>query len=378
MGGSRRVGWLAAFAAAWSLGPAPARGLWQSTPIARLTIEGRYDDDLLAEGGGAAAILAPSLGWRLRKPTVDLQASYGIDVFTYARLLPNTGGENQRLRASQTVDFDPRTRFVLRQAAEWLYDPTALARPGVVRTGGEVLFLEADADVVRRMTKRLRAGLGARAERSWFHAAGAEDGTTVAPRALAGLALSPRDDLQGRYRLQIFAFDRAAGWTAHEPAIGYARLLTPSTRLGFELGAAILAGPGGVTHLQPTGRAELSWRLPRFTLTAGGERVLVGAAGLAEPLWASHGTLHGDYRITEPLTASLGLALFRNDRAAGGRVAVGLVAEVGAEYALGEGFAARLVVRRVAQDGEGALGVDLSRNIYAAGLAWRFDGPPPR
>jgi hypothetical protein len=378
LAGSRWATWLGAAALAWAGGTAPAQALWQSTPIARLRLESRYDDDLVGKGGGAAGIVAPSLGWRLRKPTVDLQAIYGIDVYAYARLVPDAGGENHRLQANETVELDRRTRLSLRQAGESVYDPTALTRPGVVRTGGGVVFAEGDADLAHRLTPRLHGSLGFHAERSWFTDAAALDGTTVAPRAAAGLALSPRDELTGRYRFQLFSFDRAPSWSSHEPMLGLSHLLAPAVRLTLEGGAALLRGPDGRAPTEPIGRAELSWRWPRFTLAAGGERTLVGAAGLADPLRATFASLHASYRLSEPLTATAAVAAFHNDRPGGAFVANGFTAEAGAEYALGEGFAARFAVRRVAQRGGVDVGVDLSRNIYAAGLTWRFDGPPPR
>lgn len=368
----------ALLAAIVCLAPGPARAAWQSTPIARLVLEGRYDDDTLARGGGAAGILAPSLGWRLRRPTVDLRAIYGIDVFTYARLLPGTGGENQRLRASQTVDLDPRTRLSLREIAEWLYDPTALARPGVVRTGGEVLFLEADAEAAHRFTPRLHGALGIGADASRFTSAAARDGATLAPRARVGWVLSRRDEVGLRYRFRAFAFDRSRPFRSHEPALAYTRLLSPAARLALEAGAAWVDGPDGQGRLAPEGRGELSWRFRRLVLAASGERTPVGAAGLPEPLWASFASVGGDYRLTGELTLGAGVVAFRNDRPGGGRVATGFAAEARAEYDLGDGFGARVTVRRVEQRGDGVVGVDLARNIYAAGLTWRYDGPPPR
>jgi hypothetical protein len=365
-------------AASACLAPGPAAAAWQSTPLARVAVEGRYDDDTLARGGGAAGILAPSLGWRLRRPRADLQATYGIDVFTYARLLPDTAGANQRLRASQSVDLDRRTRLSLRETAEWLYDPTALARPGVVRTGGEVLFLEAGGEFAHRLSPRLHGAVGLAADASRFTSAAARDGATLAPRARASWALSRRDELGLRYRFQAFAFEGSRPFHSHEPALAYARLLSPTARLALEAGAARVDGPGGTARLAPHGRGELSWRFRHLVLFATGERTLVGAAGLPEPLWASLASLHGEYRITEELTLGIGATAFRNDRADGGRVATGFASEARAEYDLGDGFAARLAVRRVEQRGDGGVGVDLARNIYAAGLTWRYDGPPPR
>jgi hypothetical protein len=360
-----------------ALAAQPARAATLVTPTASLAVEGRYDQDLAGEGGGASTMLAPGLGLRVGAPTFDLAAAYSVDVHAYARLGPDAAGENHRVRASQLVALDRRTELRLSETGQRVYDPTEIARPGVVLFGGAVTWLQGDGELSHRFSERVTGAVGLGAERANFDAPSARDGGTLAPRAAATLAVSARDTATLRYRLQLFSWTGGTS-RSHEPALAWTHRFARHLRLTLEAGPTLLDQDGG-TSARAAGGAHVSWRRPRFELAAGASRGLVGAAGLEGPLEADVAHASAGYRLSRPLSVLVAGAVYRNGRTGSGeRVATGAAGEARVEWELGEEFVARLSARRVAQDEAAGVGVSLSRNIFAAGLAWRFDGLPRR
>ncbi len=345
-------------------------------PIARLRVEGRYDQNLIDGGGDAAGSLQPMFGWRLQDPTTEIEASYAADLIGYAQGGAGRGGVNHRLRGYEEFQIDRRTVLVLRQGAERVYDPTALSRPGVVRAAGTSTYGEAQFDLQHRLTPRWTGGVGYRAEVATLEAANAVDGAVHAPGAWAHYSLTRRDIVGGTYRLQYF--DTLGGGVdaySHEPALTYVRLLTPTTRLEVEAGPAVYA-QGPVNGLVPRARIGFSHRRPRLTLAGWAERGLVGSTGFEGALWTENAGASAIWRVAEPFRVSVATALFRNGRAPDDRSFVeGFAGELGAEYALMQDLSLEVAWRRVAQINlVGEEAIDLSRNIFAVGLTWQFQG----
>ncbi len=111
-------------------------------PIARLSLEGGYDSNPLYDGGAAdrTARFSPDLGLRLRAPLWDLRATYGGDLVYYERA---ASGGSWNHRGALSLDARPTRRTTLAGAAQvsQAFDPAALARVGVFRTGRQQALL---------------------------------------------------------------------------------------------------------------------------------------------------------------------------------------------------------------------------------------------
>ena len=350
-------------------------------PIARLRVEGRYDQNLIDDGGDAAGLVQPMFGWRLQNPTTEIEASYAADLIGYAEGGAERGGMNHRLRGTQEFQLDRQTLLQLREGAERVYDPTALSRPGVVRAAGTSMYGEAQADLQRQLTPRWTAGLRYRFEIATLEAANAVDGAVHAPGAWALWAWTRRDYVGAGYRAQIFdTLGSGADAVSHEPTLRYIRLLDRATRLEVEAGPAVYVMDGEGT-LFPRARAEISHHRPRLTLGGWFERRLVGSTGFEGALWSDVLGASAVWRLSEPLRVGGAAAVFRNGRAPDDRSFVeGFAGELSVEYALYRDLVAEVAWRRVAQINlVGDEAIDLSRNIFVVGLTWQFqDGRLPR
>lgn len=363
------------------LGPSPAAAGTVHGPIARLRVEGRWDENLIEGGGDGAGLVQPMLGWRLQNPTTELEASYAADVIGYADGGLERGGVNHRLRGVQEHHFDRRTVLLIREGVERVYDPTTLSRPGVVRAAGTSLYGEGQVDLQHRLTARWTGGLRYRAEIATLDAPNAVDGAVHAPGAWATRAIGPRDFVGGSYRLQWFdTFHGGVDATSHEPMLGWTHLLDRGTRLEAEAGPAFFA-QGGERAVAPVGHLGVVHRRPRLEIAGSLSRSLVGSTGFEGALWSEALSGVAIWRASAPLRLGLALGLFRNGRAPHGDAFVeGFAGEVSAEWLFSDDLVAEIAWRRVAQINlVGDEAIDLSRNIFAVGLTWHFqDGRLPR
>jgi hypothetical protein len=141
MGARRRLGKTALCAALLLVGArSGASTVWE--PIARLSLEGGYDTNVLHDGDSADRVtrVSPEAGLRLRDHLWDTSAVYRGDWITYDRLAP---GGIWNHRGTLALEARPTRRLELRGAlrGSWAFDPVGLAQAGVFRSGRESAFL---------------------------------------------------------------------------------------------------------------------------------------------------------------------------------------------------------------------------------------------
>ncbi len=172
-------------------------------PIARLSLEGRYDSNALYDGGGGDRIgsVSPELGLRVRDHLWDLRGSYGGDFLYYERIQP---GGIWNHRGALSLNARPTRRLVLDGSlrASYAYDPAGLAQAGVFRTGRQSALLAGGRFRAEwRATRRIDLAATLMERTVLF-----EDGTggaMHAPGLEALRRMTPRLSLGGSYTLGI-------------------------------------------------------------------------------------------------------------------------------------------------------------------------------
>ncbi len=274
-----------ALALVLALGLADARGDVQVEPLARVTLEGGYDSNVLynGQGGDSMGRLSPDLGVRLRDHTWWLDAAAGGDLLFY-RERRNDPVWNQRGRAVLHARLTPRLTLDSNLQATYARDPIGLARLGIFgRTG---------AAFVGNGTARL----GWELEHRWGVAGtfahhsvvfDARDGAaSYSPGVEVTRRLDARTELGGAYRFDYF---QGFGTGAHD-ALAHELLAVLRRRLTRRLALEAEAGPalwvpryaGGSTELVPEAALQLLYAARRYegrlTLRHG-----VGLGNLATP-----------------------------------------------------------------------------------------------
>lgn len=136
--------WLRGALAAVALHAPAARAETQVEPIARLTLEGGYDSNVLFDGRSDTKTRAsPELGVRLRAPLWIANGVYGADYLNYRKLQPN-GVWNHHLSLDLHSSVTERLRVRGVFVGTYATDPVGLAQAGVFRAG-EVRALTAAA-----------------------------------------------------------------------------------------------------------------------------------------------------------------------------------------------------------------------------------------
>src|SRR5690606_37504366 len=120
---------------------------------------GRWDDNLIDDGGDVSSLVRPGIGARLRAPTALAEMIYLPDGLFYGGGGYRRGGINHRLLGSQEVRLSRRTELNFTQLFERAFDPTALSRPGVLRTSGPSSFAEFQGDASHRLAPTWTGGL---------------------------------------------------------------------------------------------------------------------------------------------------------------------------------------------------------------------------
>jgi hypothetical protein len=250
---------LAVTAALVLVSPVQAKAVPQADPIARLSLEGGYDSNVLLDGSSAdrTGRVSPELGLRLRDHLWDVTALYGADFIVYRELARDGTWNHRGLFA---LEATPSRRLTLKGAlrAAYAYDPVGLAAAGVFRRDQESALLiqaagRADWEALHRLI--LAAAILERVVR--FD--GGTGGAMHAPSVEVLQRASRRLSVGGAYALSIFQDFRPTGT---ELAVAHGLRARARYRITREVegdafaGPAFWSGPGG-TAIVPEAGAEL-------------------------------------------------------------------------------------------------------------------------
>lgn len=355
--------------------PGEAGGAAMIEPILRLDLEGRWDENLIDDGGDTSSLIRPGIGGRLRSPTAFAELVYLPDGLFYGGGGYRRGGINHRLVGQQQVRLSRRTELTFAERFERAFDPTALSRPGVLRTTGESSFAEFQGDLSHRLAPTWTAGLRMREEVVRVEEAAAVNGAVHAPEGWLAWDLGPRDTVSLWYRYQYFELSSGPDATSHEPRLGWRHALTRYLHLELEGGPARYESRGEAAFL-PVGSASLSHRREGLALSLAYERTLFGATGFRGAVWGDSATAVAIWSFGRRWEATFVMGGFRNG-AAPDRPAfvVGLGGAASLAYAFAPDLSIRFGWRRIYQDQirEGDLpALGISRNIVGLGLSWEL------
>jgi hypothetical protein len=179
-----------------------ASTVWE--PIARLSLEGGYDTNVLHDGDSSDRMtrVSPELGLRLRDHLWDARLAYGGDWIVYERLAPN-GIWNHR--GSFLFEATPTRRLELRANVRggWMFDSIGLAQAGIFRAGRDSAFvLSGTARGEYRLTPRLDAAVTLTERTVRFE--DATGGALHQPGLEALWRATPRLSVGGAYALGVF------------------------------------------------------------------------------------------------------------------------------------------------------------------------------
>lgn len=277
-------GWIGVTLLALLAGPARAAAETVAEPIARLTLEGGYDSNVLYDGTGGdrTGRISPELGLTLRDPLQTLTALYTGDYLVFDRVAPR-GIWNHRALIRAIGGPERRLTYRLEAGGGWAFDPVGLAQMGVLRAGEHSAWTASARGRLEYELAPRVAGALTLTERAVVF----DDGTGGAmhgPGAEALYLLDRRLALGAAYTLGVFqSFERA------RDTIGFsngarARLRYRATRsitLEAHAGPALWSGPKGLAFVPEVG-AELLWVLPEQDLRVGAAHGL-GIGSTARP-----------------------------------------------------------------------------------------------
>ncbi len=210
MGARRRLG-KAALGAVLLLAAARsgASTVWE--PIARLSLEGGYDSNVLYDGHSEDRMsrISPEAGLRLRDHLWDASLVYRGDWIAYDQLEPN-GTWNHR--GSFTLEAHPTRRLGLQGVVRgsWAYDPAGLAQAGIFRSGRQSAFLlRGTARGEYRLSHRVDVAATLTERTVRFE--DSTGGAMHAPGVEALWRASPRLSVGGAYRLGLYQSFAPAG-----------------------------------------------------------------------------------------------------------------------------------------------------------------------
>lgn len=281
--GTRRLGQAVVLAAVLCSGARAAASV-QVDPLARLSLEGGYDSNVMYDGRGAGVgILAPDLGLQLRDHTWSFGALAGGDLLAYPSAAAARSAQtvwNQRGKLVLHLTPSARFKFDGDASATYASDPVGLARLGIFGAGATTGLVA-------------RAGLrGAwRLDHDW----------TVA----------------GTFAEYVVRFGDGTGSASHTPGVELARRIGHRLDMGaiyrFDYFQSLTAGTGHATAHEAQWLLRYRWTRhltlevqagPAFWNPAAGSTQVLPQA-MAQLLGASRA---GDLRLT--LRHGVGLGIF--------------------------------------------------------------------
>ncbi|HEY3587655.1 MAG TPA: hypothetical protein VGK85_10910 [Myxococcaceae bacterium] len=354
-------------------------------PILRLSLEQRYDDDVLLTGsqnapGAWLTKIMPQAGLLLNERRTQFDLVAGPDVLYYSNSgdvkLDYRGALELHSELSRTARIDTVARF-------WdTSDPLSLPRQGLARTLARTYYGLATFGWRQEFAPRWSFLLGYRFEGAKVEEPDHPPGFLNSPSMEVDYRLTRRADLGVEYRLQLFKFgDNNA--IAHSPGLVWKYRLSRSANIKVSAGAAFYR-----EHLDPSKDGVV----PRFEIDVAQKITkrldwvfavghdLVGASGFSTAVWADYSSLTLSWQVLEKLRLFGYGSFFRNgpmpnigvfplkvDQEKG--VAAGYGVGAGAEWRFNRFVAVQASYDRLDQVGSvDPAQTSLTRNIVAARL----------
>jgi hypothetical protein len=200
--GTRRRAVLTAVSAAVVLAAARAEGSVQVEPIARLTLEGGYDSNVMYDGTGGDAVqrVSPELGVALRDHTWAVTLDAGGDLLSYRQR--NTTVWNQRGLFAFAMRPEERWDVAASVTATYAADPIGLARLGIFGKSGAAFILKSTGRATWLVNHDWKLSFLFAENMARF-----DDGTGAvsnAPGVQLLRRVSERLELGGQYKLNVF------------------------------------------------------------------------------------------------------------------------------------------------------------------------------
>jgi hypothetical protein len=264
MGASRRA-CRAVFVAAVLCAGAPAGASVQVDPVARLSLEGGYDSNVLynGQGGDSAGRVSPELGLHLRDHTWKLNLDAGGDLLMYPQRNNDSFVWNQRGRALLHARATERLTFDTDVSGTYAFDPIGLARLGIFNaSGGAALVTNGKLRGEWRASPTWNvAGLFEEHLVRFDNATGA---ASHSPGVEATRRIGPRVEVGGVYKFDFFQGFGAGAQdaVAHEAAALVRYRAGRRLTLEASAGPAVWSGTTGGTSVLPEAMVQVlaAWR----------------------------------------------------------------------------------------------------------------------
>jgi hypothetical protein len=344
----------------------------QVEPIARLSLEGGYDSNVLYDGRGGDNVgsVSPHLGVELRDHTWDFALEGGGDLLMYEQRRSSPVW-NQRGRLDLRVRLDPRLTIESDLAATYAPDPVGLARLGIFGRSGEAFIGRGSARAIWRLDHEWQLA-GTFSERVVRF----DDGTGAAshqPGVEATKRLDGRLEVGGAYRLGVFqGFGPGSeGGLAHElqgvTRYRWTRRVTLEALAGPTLwtasGQGVQVLPQAALQLLASGRRG---DVARLTLRHG-----VGLGNLATPGLFDAVEAAFSVRLGRSFLAHADGGVWRSgDIPWGANGVIGYGVEGGIAWLLGGGVRIGLAASRFARV-DSAVST-FNRNVVGLRLGWEL------
>jgi hypothetical protein len=372
MGARRRAGKAGIVAALLCAGARSAASV-QVEPIARLSLEGGYDSNVLYDGRGGDNLgrFSPDLALQLRDHTWSLGLQGGGDLLMYERRR-STPVWNQRGSLDLRARLDPRLTLESDLSAIYAPDPVGLARLGIFGRTGAALIGSGSARVSWRADHDWQVA-GTLSE----HVVRFDDGTGAAshePGVEATKRFHERLDVGGAYRLDVFqGFGPASqDGLAHEVQAVARYRWTRHVTLEAEAGPAFwISGAGQGFQVLPQAAVQLvalGRRGDALRLTA---RHGVGLGNLATPGLFDSAEAAFTVRLGRSFLAHADGGLWRSGQipwGANGVIGYGLEGEIA--WLLGNGLRLGLAASRFARADTTV--TTFNRNVVGLRLGWEL------
>jgi hypothetical protein len=236
----------------------PAVAETQLEPVARLSVEGGYDSNVLYDGrSDRFDVVLPELGLKARAHLWDLTGIYSAAFLQYQELRPQ-GVWNHRGVLQFSAEPTERVRATGGMRAIFATDPVGLAQAGIFRTGEERAFLLQGTARMEYAADHRMLLAGALTER-YIRFDDRTGGAMHGPSVEALRALNERLLVGGAFAFTMFDDFQVAGTQLAYASAVRGRLRYKVTRFleaNAFAGPAYWTGPGGKA-IVPEAGAEL-------------------------------------------------------------------------------------------------------------------------